>query len=357
MDKADYFTKMKIQIYQRTLFIAVFVIVFAWGLSIHKSTLTGLDPFILPFFLLFCLGSLVLFKIYNIRYLRFFENAGFGLVFLYFLMQFSLEINLAINNPILDFRKFLLWIAILYTFAFLIFPSRQALLWSLFFVFCIFLIGVYYYIMKMNSPLIGNDIPLLAQIYGSGLIYISLLYAIAKLKEKYTESEIRSNILNTLANTDTLTGVFSRNKIEEILKHHIENFKTKRKSLSVMVLDLDKLKYINDTFGHNVGDYALQRTVELLQLNLRENDKLGRIGGDEFLLICPNTDLDQAKLLANRLEKTIADSIFDKFSSLTISIGIAMIEARDTPQSLINRADKEMYFYKKQKNMFRSNNP
>ena len=281
---------MKIQIYQRTLYIAVPVIVFAWGLSIQKSALTGLDPYIFPFFILFCLGSLVFFKIYNIQYLRLFENVGFGLVFLYFLMQFGLEINLAINNPILDFRKFLLWIAVLYTFSFLIFPSRQALIWSLFFIVCIVLIGIYYYIIKINSPLIGNDLVLLAQIYGSGLIYISLLYAIAKLKEKYTESETRSNILSTLANTDTLTGVFSRNKIEEILKYHIENFETNRKPLSVMVLDLDKLKYINDTFGHNVGDYALQRTVELLQLNLRDIDKLGRIGGDEFLLVCPDTD-------------------------------------------------------------------
>ncbi len=124
----------------------------------------------------------------------------------------------------------------------------------------------------------------LVQIYGSGLIYVSLLYTISKLKEKYIEAEVRSDMLSTIANTDMLTGALSRAKIEKYLDYHIMNIDLHKKPLSVMVLDVDKLKDINDTFGHNAGDYALKRTVELLYANLRDNDWLGRIGGDEFLV-------------------------------------------------------------------------
>ncbi len=115
------------------------------------------------------------------------------------------------------------------------------------------------------------------------------------------------------------------------------------------MLDLDKLKQTNDTYGHSTGDYVLKRTVELLRSNLRDEDLLGRIGGDEFLLICPNTDPKQAELLADRLEKTISDAEFDKIGKTSISIGIATYQTGDTPLLLINRADSKMYSHKKNK--------
>ncbi len=134
-DSIGHFAKIKIRIYQRTLLIAVLVILVVWGLSFHNNILTNVEFYIYPFFLLFCLVSLMLFKKHGTRFLKPFENAGFGFVFIYFLLQFSLEISAGIENPALDFRKFLLWIAVLYTFAFLIFPSLKALQWSLFYIF------------------------------------------------------------------------------------------------------------------------------------------------------------------------------------------------------------------------------
>ena len=109
-----------------------------------------------------------------------------------------------------------LWIAVLYAFAFLIYPSQRALHWSFAYLFSIFGLGVYYYFSIVEYSTLGKDIIVLAQIYGSGLIYISLLYAIAKLKEKYIEAEIRSDMMSAIANTDMLTGALSRTRIRAI---------------------------------------------------------------------------------------------------------------------------------------------
>jgi len=155
--------------------------------------------------------------------------------------------------------------------------------------------------------------------------------------------------MSALANTDMLTGALSRLKIEEYLDNYIVNIHIHKKPLSVLVIDLDNLKPVNDTFGHKAGDYALQRTVELLRSNLRDDDLLGRIGGDEFLAICPNAGLKRAKSLAQRLEKTISNAKFDNLGNLTISVGAASYQEGDTSLTLINRADAKMYFYKKKK--------
>lgn len=346
-ERVDSLNNLKITIYQRTLSTAALVIISVWGLHAINGTLIGFDQSIYPFFAFFCLLSLALFKIYGTGFLSLFENTGFGLCFVYYLSQFILEIKAGIGNSELDFRNFLLWIAILYTFAFLIFSLRKALWLSLFYIFCIAVAGTYYCIVKWGAAGLGNDILMLTQIYGSGLTYVSLLYAIAKLKEKFIESEIQSGLLSSLANTDMLTGAFSRHKVEKILDYYIANINIHKKPLSVMLLDLDKLKRINDIHGHHAGDYALRRTVEILKSNLRDNDCLGRIGGDEFLLICPNTDLDNAVLLAQRLENAVSITEFDNIGKITISIGVATYQQGDTSPLLINRADVKMYDIKK----------
>ena len=345
----DYISYLKTKIYQRTLYIGILVIILVWGLNIANDTIEGFGTFILPFSAFFCFVSLLLFKIYGIRYLKLFEFAGFGFLILFLLLQFIEKIWVGVGKPELEFQKILLWIAILYTFAFLVFPVKLALRWSIAFIFSIVVLGTGYSVVKWGTVGLGSDLLLLAQIYGSGLAYVSLLYATAKLKEKYTEAEIRSDMMSLLANMDALTGALSRNKIEELLNFYIANINSHKQPLSVMIMDLDKLKQINDTFGHDAGDYVLRRTVELLCSNLRDNDSLGRIGGDEFLIVCPNTDLDQVNLLAQRLEKAIADAEFDNIGYRTISVGVATYHQDDTPQLLMKRADTEMYIHKKKK--------
>lgn len=343
-DNIANFDLLKIKIYTRTMFVAALVIVLVWGLSTYNGTLDRFESHLYTFFTSFCLVSLMVFKVQGLRFLRLFENIALGLVFFYFLLQYIVEIKAGLSAPALDFRKFLLWIAILYVFSFLMFPARQALQWSSLYLISISIIGIYYGFQKIGAAGLGDDILVLVQIFGSGVIYVSLLYAISMIKEKYIEAEIRSDMMSAIANTDMLTGAHSRVKIEEYLDIHIS---VQKKPLSVLLLDLDKLKDINDTYGHSAGDYVLKRTVELLRSNLRESDWLGRIGGDEFLLVCPSTDLAHAKNLAKRLERTISEAEFKNVGDLTISVGVSTSQPGDTSKMLIDRADIEMYSHKK----------
>jgi len=346
---ADYLNDLKMKVYKRTLLIAAVVLSVVWALHINFEPDDWILIFLLPFIVLFIIVSYFMLKTNGVRYLKPFEYTGFGFIFVYFLVQFVIEVMVSYSKSRLDFQKFLLWIAVLYTLAFLVFPLKRALQLSGVYMLCILIIGSWYVVACWGQARLENDIQVLVQIYGSGLIYISLLYAIAKLKDKYSEAEIRSELMSSLANLDTLTGAFSRVKIEELLDYYVANINKDAQPLSIMMLDMDKLKLTNDTYGHEAGDHVLRRTVELLRINLRKEDALGRIGGDEFLLVCPNTSVEQAELLANRLETNVAAAKFGNFGKRTISVGIATWQASDTAQSLIKRADDAMYINKREK--------
>lgn len=348
-DSMDYLSDLKLKVYQRTILLAAPIMILVWRLSFLYDPGYKILAYVLPFSIVFIGVSYVLFRHLGVRFLRPFELASFGLIFIYFLIQFTAEVLDSYSKSRLDFQKFLLWIAILYTLAFLIFPLKSALAWSGTFMACMFAIGSGYVVASWGLPGLGNDVQFLVQILGSGVIYISLLYAIAKLKEKYSEAEIKSELMSSLANLDSLTGAFSRVKIEELLNYYITQIQVHAQPLSVMMLDMDKLKLTNDTYGHEAGDHVLRRTVELCRLNLRKEDALGRIGGDEFLLVCPNTSPEQAELLASRLEASIAAAEFGNYGKRTISIGVTTWQPSDTSQSLIKRADEAMYQKKREK--------
>ncbi len=348
-EPVNHLSLLKIKVYQRTLVIGMLIILFAWILYFINGAKILLDALVYSFFFLFALVSLLFFNKFGARFLKPFEYSAFAIVFTYFVLQFVQEVVNAAHGSGLDFRRFPLWIPILYAFAFLVFSSRKALYWSLVFLACIFIVGVGYSSQNWKKPGIGEDGMTLTQIYSSGLIYISLFYAIAMLKDQCAEAEIRSELMTSLANIDTLTKAYSRNKTSELLSFYIANARTYEHALSIIALDVDKLKQVNDTYGHNAGDYVLRRMVELMRPNIRENDLLGRWGGDEFLVICPNTGADQVILLAGRLEQAIANGTFADLGSLSISAGVATYQSGDALEALLKRADDEMYRQKQRK--------
>ena len=144
-----------------------------------------------------------------------------------------------------------------------------------------------------------------------------------------------------------MTGAYSRSKSNELLGYYISQAQKQGTTFSVIMIDVDKLKYVNDNFGHHMGDEVLCQTVDLLQSNLRENDFLGRWGGDEFLLICPDTDGQKTSLLANRLKQTVVQEDFSAIGNLSISVGVATYHPDETLESLLKRADSTMYLQKK----------
>lgn len=146
-----------------------------------------------------------------------------------------------------------------------------------------------------------------------------------------------------LSEIDKLTGIYNRRKLDEYMESELNRAKRYHKPLSFMILDIDHFKNINDTYGHLVGDSTLQTLAKILADNLRTSDFLGRYGGEEFLIICPETDSNQTALLAEKLRSCVENTLFNDIKNLTISIGVAEFEGEITVKELLARADRALY--------------
>jgi len=158
----------------------------------------------------------------------------------------------------------------------------------------------------------------------------------------------RTAELQRLAITDSLTGVFNRRHLLILGEQALEQARRYQRPLAALMIDIDHFKQINDRYGHAVGDEALKKLAECLQSNLRAADILGRYGGEEFVVLMPETDLETARRIAERLCEGIrALTIETEHAPIhfTTSIGVAVFDdARDaTVDSLIQRADQAMY--------------
>jgi diguanylate cyclase (GGDEF)-like protein len=172
------------------------------------------------------------------------------------------------------------------------------------------------------------------------------------LLEKLVEEKTRSlnqalKQISELAVTDKLTGTFNRNRIEEDLKKEIQLVNRYHNQFSIILIDIDHFKEINDSHGHMAGDNMLKEFATILKDNIRETDLFGRWGGEEFLIICPETDIADACNLAEKLRDAIATYPFT-IKNKTASFGVAACLANDNYDSLINRADQALYNSKRQ---------
>ncbi|GAB5413202.1 MAG: hypothetical protein Cons2KO_08050 [Congregibacter sp.] len=149
---------------------------------------------------------------------------------------------------------------------------------------------------------------------------------------------------------DTLTGARSRMAYEEVLAQEMNRFKRYGDVFSLAVLDIDFFKRVNDDFGHAAGDKALVLVAGVMGEGIRDSDFLFRIGGEEFVLLLPNTDLSSAEPLVERVRCAVGESGFHyetKPVPLTISAGLTSIKADDTAETLFSRADDALYRAKK----------
>lgn len=151
------------------------------------------------------------------------------------------------------------------------------------------------------------------------------------------------NQLVDVATRDELTGLYTRAVAEVSLKKNYEEAQRYHRPLSVMLLDIDDFKEINDQHGHPVGDVVLQRIGQLLNEEVREADLSARYGGEEFLVIMPQTERNTAMTMARRLAKKIAALSFDALS-VTASIGVAeALQDATNAQHLLKIADQALY--------------
>ena len=146
-----------------------------------------------------------------------------------------------------------------------------------------------------------------------------------------------------LAKTDVLTGLSNRLEIDSVLSGEIERLKRFPRAFSIIMLDIDHFKRVNDHYGHIAGDHCLQQIASILKLNSRSIDTVGRWGGEEFLIICPETDLKGTEKLAEKLRTKIAEHDFSQVGKITCSFGVTSFFAGDTLESIVDRADQALY--------------
>lgn len=163
-------------------------------------------------------------------------------------------------------------------------------------------------------------------------------------KTKELEKLLEQTML--LAITDKLTGLYNRLEIDKRLDEAIAGFKRYGTAFSVLIVDVDNFKRVNDLYGHQKGDWCLQKTAEILKERMRKTDVLGRWGGEEFIVICPNTHLAESVLLGESIRKAIEEESFDIDGNYTVSIGISSVQKDDEANCIIKRADENLYLAK-----------
>ncbi len=156
--------------------------------------------------------------------------------------------------------------------------------------------------------------------------------------------ESKNQQLIKLATIDPLTGLFNRSHLDAALEREFARAKRDKNPLAVMIIDADNFKLFNDGFGHLIGDQVLVEAGQLMSQLLRKTDVLARWGGEEFLIVAPNTDASGALDLAEKIRVAIAENKFsDEGLHLTMSIGVAVYSPDDSIVSLIQRADDGLY--------------
>lgn len=169
-------------------------------------------------------------------------------------------------------------------------------------------------------------------------INLTLVVIIVILIKKYVK-----DTLEYLVNYDSLTKSFNRNYFNEFLKSHIKISQRYNKSLSLVMLDIDHFKRVNDEHGHYIGDCVLKELSSIATQNIRKSDVFARIGGEEFAIILPETNVENAMVLSEKLRKIVSSYNFSQVGKITISLGITQLSTGDDLDIIYNRADIALY--------------
>ena len=173
-----------------------------------------------------------------------------------------------------------------------------------------------------------------------------ILERTVELKDANEKIEELNKALEYSATHDALTGILNRGAILAFLENDIRRSKRIKTSLSLLMIDIDFFKKINDTYGHLVGDSILKQLCNLIRDSIREIDLFGRYGGEEFIIILPDTNVEQAKILTSRLLTRIREHNFltNKINlKITLSIGLTEYILDESIDLIIERADMALY--------------
>lgn len=158
------------------------------------------------------------------------------------------------------------------------------------------------------------------------------------ISKKYVRDNLEVSVL-----FDPLTKAYNRRYFTEVINHEIEKVRRSKGRFSLIMLDIDHFKSVNDIYGHTVGDHVLKEMVQVIKKNIRKYDIVSRIGGEEFTILLPNTEIEYAYGLAERIRKSIEEYKFIDDYNITVSLGITHYENGDTLDTILKRSDDALY--------------
>ncbi|MBI5330404.1 MAG: diguanylate cyclase [Betaproteobacteria bacterium] len=188
----------------------------------------------------------------------------------------------------------------------------------------------------------ANTLSLVTFLVLAGL-YALITFLIRRIDSQQRQILAQNEDLERLSVTDALTGVFNRLGMTRRIRELTSGAARFGHPLSVLLLDLDLFKQVNDQHGHPAGDAVLRRFAEVVSLNLRASDIFGRWGGEEFLVVSPYLDLEGAKKMAEKLRTAVAETAFEPNIRITASIGVARYRHLEAAFEMLERADRALY--------------
>lgn len=173
---------------------------------------------------------------------------------------------------------------------------------------------------------------------GFGSLFIMAIF----VYRQFVMGKYHKKLLH-MATTDPLTQLSNRIRLDEKLLESHQSYQRTQRQYAIIILDLDNFKRINDTYGHLIGDKTLIAIARILRDNIRDVDVVGRWGGEEFMIICPETDAEGAKYLARKIQEVINTYEFPHINTLTCSFGISVSHEGDRIENVVGRADSALY--------------
>jgi len=172
-----------------------------------------------------------------------------------------------------------------------------------------------------------------------------------QIRRKKYQDALKSNYQQTISRaiTDGLTGLYNRHYLNAHLDNLVRQSLNNNKPLSLLIMDMDHFKLVNDNYGHDIGDQVLKQLADIIVKTIRSADLAARFGGEEFVVFMPETDMEQARALAERIRKTIEATPMKVTHEVgqikkTVSVGVAFLnEMGDSGQAILKRADEALY--------------
>jgi diguanylate cyclase len=255
----------------------------------------------------------------------------------------ALRLYSPVHGARIDIQPLYLWIPVIYVFAFTLPDHRTSLAISLAILTLFVSISLPYLVNHFDQPY-GN---FTVQLHMVCAVLIAALYFFASHRHRFQLAQFTVDELARLANTDELTKLANRRRMSEAIAYELVRFARYGHTFSIILIDIDHFKSVNDRFGHSVGDKTLVALAARVTDTLRDVDSFGRWGGEEFVVILPETRFDETLHKAAMLCAHVAARPLVGEHPVTVSCGVTSVVAGDTADTLLQRADVALYAAKR----------